>query len=272
MFDFAGRHVFVVGGTSGINLGIARGFARAGATVGVASRSQDKVDAAVETLTDAGPPAAGFAADVRDAERFGTALDDYAQGRAPIDVLVVGQAGNFPAPVTRMSPRGFEAVVDIDLNGSFNVVHAAHRHLRDSDASIVMISAPQAFVPMALQAHVCAAKAGVDMLTRVLALEWGARGVRVNGIVPGPIADTEGMRRLAPTPEMLERARASVPLGRLGTVDDIAHCALFLASPFASYVSGAIVPVDGGWSLGGAAELSRDLASAFERAARREKD
>lgn len=96
------------------------------------------------------------------------------------------------------------------------------------------------------QVHACAAKAGIDMMTRVLAMEWGEDGVRVNAIAPGPIADTEGMRRLAPSPEALANAVASVPLQRMGTLEDIAHMALFLSSPQAGYVTGAVIPVDGG--------------------------
>jgi NAD(P)-dependent dehydrogenase (short-subunit alcohol dehydrogenase family) len=97
------------------------------------------------------------------------------------------------------------------------------------------------------------------MLTRVLAMEWGAEGVRVNSIVPGPIGGTEGIRRLAPTPEAVQRMTDSVPLQRMGRVDEIGDMALFLASPFASYVTGAIIPVDGGSSLGG----GRDFSSVF---------
>jgi NAD(P)-dependent dehydrogenase (short-subunit alcohol dehydrogenase family) len=104
---------------------------------------------------------------------------------------------------------------------------------------------------MALQSHVCAAKAGVDLLTRSLALEWGPAGVRVNAIVPGPIRDTEGMARLAPTPELQARVDRSVPLRRQGTAAEIGRAAMFLASDAGAYVSGVLLPVDGGWLAGG---------------------
>ena len=103
----------------------------------------------------------------------------------------------------------------------------------------------------------------VDMLTRTLAMEWGEDGIRVNSIVPGPIEDTEGMKRLAPTPELLEAVTESVPLSRLGTASDIGKAAKFLASPFADYVTGAVIPVDGGWSLGGSSQLMDALAKDF---------
>ena len=115
-----------------------------------------------------------------------------------LDILVSGAAGNFPALANDMSPNGFKSVVDIDLLGSFHVLRSAFPYLTKPGASVINISAPQAFVPMPMQSHVCAAKAGVDMLTRTLALEWGPYGIRINSISPGPIADTEGMRRLAP--------------------------------------------------------------------------
>jgi NAD(P)-dependent dehydrogenase (short-subunit alcohol dehydrogenase family) len=104
---------------------------------------------------------------------------------------------------------------------------------------------------MPMQVHVCAAKAGVDQVTRTLAMEWGREGVRVNSVSPGPIEGTEGMERLAPTPEAKERSAKSVPLGRMGTVDDIADVCMFLASDAARYVSGVVLPVDGGWTAGG---------------------
>jgi len=110
------------------------------------------------------------------------------------------------------------------------------------------------------QAHVCAAKAGVDMLTRVLAMEWGPEGIRVNSIVPGPIGDTEGVLRLAPTAQAQARMAASVPLGRMGTTAEIADMALFLSSRHAQFVTGAVIPVDGGSSLAGGRDLSAALA------------
>lgn len=263
-FDFSQRAVFVMGGTSGINLGIAEAFVARGARVAVASRSEEKVAAAVEKLSRPGRPSAGFAADVRDEAALRQGLERIAGELGTIHVLVAGQAGNFPAPALGMSSNGFRAVVDIDLIGTFNLLRLAHPYLARPGACVINISAPQAFVPMELQAHVCAAKAGVDMLTRVLAMEWGRDGIRVNSIAPGPIEGTEGMRRLAPTPEALDRARRSVPLGRLGTPGDIANCALFLASPLGAYINGAIIPVDGGQALNGAAMLSADLRKMFE--------
>jgi NAD(P)-dependent dehydrogenase (short-subunit alcohol dehydrogenase family) len=249
--SFSGKRVFVFGGTSGINLGIALRFAAGGALVGVASRSQAKVDAAVARLSAHGNAALGFVADVRQPQAVADALAGFSARHGGIDVLVSGAAGNFPAAAATLSPNGFKTVVDIDLLGTFHVMRAAYAHLAKPGASIISISAPQALTPMALQVHVCAAKAGVDMVTKVLAIEWGPEGIRVNSIVPGPIDGTEGMARLAPDEASRQAVIGSVPLRRMGTTDDVAELCLFLASDAARYVTGAVIPVDGGWSAAG---------------------
>jgi NAD(P)-dependent dehydrogenase (short-subunit alcohol dehydrogenase family) len=250
-FDLSGKNVFVFGGTSGINLGIAEAFVAAGARIGVASRSQDKVDAAVARLSrpDAPPTASAWMCASLSRGRCARVLRAE-QGK--IDVLVSGAAGNFPAAAASLSPNGFKSVVDIDLLGTFNVMRAAWAHLRKPGASVISISAPQAIVPMALQVHVCAAKAGVDMITKTLALEWGPEGVRINSVIPGPIDGTEGMARLAP--------RRVVQEGRHRRRSDASHgpasghcgCLPVLASDAARYITGAVLPVDGGWAIAGA--------------------
>ena len=248
--DFTDRHVVVFGGTSGINFGIADAFARQGARVTVASRKQENVDAAVEALGRRGGQVHGVVADVRDFDAVGAAFDQSVARFGLIDVLISGAAGNFLCEAKDMSSNGFKVVVDIDLVGTFHVLRQAHAHLRKPGAAVINITAPQSFVPMRYQAHASAAKAGVDQFTRVLALEWGGEGVRLNSISPGPIEGTEGFRKLmAPTPEASEYARTQVPLQRFGSLDDIANLALFLASPFAAYISGAVVPCDGGGAL-----------------------
>jgi NAD(P)-dependent dehydrogenase (short-subunit alcohol dehydrogenase family) len=258
-FDFTGRSVFIAGGTSGINLGIAEAFAEAGARVAVLSRSQQKVDDARRRLKSFGGVALGFVADVRNADATTAALEAAHDAFGPIDVLVSGAAGNFPAPALGMSANGFKAVVDIDLLGTFNVLRGAHAFLRKPGATVVNISAPQSVVAMPMQAHVCAAKAGVDMLTRVLAIEWGCDGIRVNAVIPGPIEDTEGMARLAPTEAAQQAVARSVPLGRFGTKQDVANLVMFLASPWAAYITGAVIPVDGGWSTNGLGGLAQAM-------------
>lgn len=248
----AGKTAFLTGGSSGICLGIAQAFAQHGARVALLGRSQDKLDTATALIQSEGGHAVGFAADVRDYPALEAAFHKAAEAfAAPIDLLVCGAAGNFPAPVNGMSPNGFKAVIDIDLLGTYNTCRAAYPHLRKPGASLISISANHAHQPYAMQAHVCAAKAGVDLLTRTIALEWAAEGIRANLITPGPIDDTEGMRRLAPTPEMRAAAIGSVPLGRMGTKQDIANAALFLSSDAAAFITGAEIVCDGGQRMTG---------------------
>lgn len=254
-FDFSKKSVFVAGGTSGINLGIARAFANSGAAVGVISRSQEKVDAAVNSLKNSASKTMGWSADVRNPGEVVEAANAFADAASGIDILVSGAAGNFLAAAKDLSPNGFKTVVDIDLLGSFNVIKAVYPRLNKPGAAIISISAPQAYVPIEMQVHACAAKAGVDQITRVLAKEWGPEGVRINSISPGPIAGTEGIERLTPKGrdmgDQADLTIQTVPLRRYGNIDDIASMAMFLSSDAATYVSGAVIPVDGGWGVTG---------------------
>lgn len=251
MIPYNEKTVFIAGGTTGINFGIAEAFVAAGARVFVVSRKRENVDNAIATLRQSGT-ASGTTCDVRNLEQVEAALSACVEEYGQIDVLVSGAAGNFPCYANALSSNGFRSVLEIDLLGTFHVMKAAFPHLRRPGASVINISAPQAFVPMEAQVHVCAAKAGVDMVTRVLAMEWGPHGVRINSVVPGPIDGTEGMSRLAPTPEIKESVAASVPMQRMGLPADVANACLAIASPMFAYVTGAIIPVDGGWALGGA--------------------
>ena len=247
----AGKNAIVTGGGSGINLAIARRFASHGAAVGLIGRTKEKLESAAEEIRKAGGTASGYPADVRDYDSLATAIKSARDTHGEIDLVVCGAAGNFPAPALGMSANGFKAVVDIDLLGTFNTCRAVFEHLKRPGASIINISATQAFIPMPLQAHVCAAKAGVDMLTKCLAIEWGVEGVRVNSIAPGAVDDTEGMSRLAPTPEIKKQLTRSIPLKRFATKDEIADLALFLSSDAAQFITGAVVVCDGGQSLAG---------------------
>lgn len=253
---YAGRHVFLTGGSSGITLRLAEAFGKAGAKISILARKQEKIDAALTLLRGQGTTAEGYSADVRDYAAIDGAMTKAVTAFGPLDVLVCGAAGNFPAPAMAMSSNGFKAVLDIDVLGTFNCCRAAFEKFRTPGACVINISAPQASVPYPMQSHVCAAKAGVDMLTRTLAMEWGGAGVRVNSISPGPIDETEGMSRLAGDAEARKKVETSVPMQRLGTKDDIANVALFLASEAASYITGSIYACDGGMQLMGGAFMT----------------
>ena len=244
-----GKVAFITGGGSGIGQTIAQRLAQHGAAVTLAGRRQEKLDAAASAIRDAGGAAATAAHDVRDYASLETALRTTRENSGEIDILLCAAAGNFPAPVTGMSANGFKAVIDIDLLGTFNTCRAAFEFLKKPGASVISISAAHARIPIANQAHVCAAKAGIELLMQTLALEWGPSGVRCNCITPGPTDDTEGMRRLAPSEEDRRRVLRNVPLGRFGTRDELADLALFLCSPAASYITGSVFNCDGGSSL-----------------------
>lgn len=249
---FKGKTVFVTGGGSGINLGVAKNFAALGANIAICGRTQEKLDAAAVELSALGAKVCPVAADVRD---FAALEAAFARSRAelgPMDVLVCGAAGNFLVPAEKLSPNGFKTVIDIDLIGSFNASRAAFEQLKETKGTIIYISAGMAYMPHAFQVHVGAAKAGIDMMMKNLALEWGRHGIRVNSIVPGPIEGTEGMKRLS-NPSVKDMFINAIPLRRMGTVDDIGQAAAFLASPLAAYVSGCVVVVDGGQNLPGSA-------------------
>jgi NAD(P)-dependent dehydrogenase (short-subunit alcohol dehydrogenase family) len=252
---YKGKTVFVTGGGSGINLGVAKNFAALGANIAICGRTQEKLDAAAEELRALGAKVCPVAADVRDITALQAA---FARSRAelgPMDVLVCGAAGNFVVPAEKLSANGFKTVIDIDLLGSFNACSAAFDQLKETKGTIIYISAGMAYMPHAFQVHVGAAKAGIDMMMRNLALEWGRHGIRVNSIVPGPIEGTEGVKRLS-SPDAKATLIAAVPMRRMGSVDDIGQTAVFLASELASYISGCVVVCDGGSNLAGSGRFN----------------
>ncbi len=239
------RVAFVTGGGTGITGGVARAFAEAGAAVALVSRNMDHLAPAAEAITHNGGKAIALAADVRQPEAVEKAIAATIEQFGKIDIVVNGAAGNFLCNAEQLSPNGFGTVVDIDLKGTFNVCRAAFEQLKEHRGQILNISATLHYLGTPMQLHVSAAKAGVDALTRNLAVEWGRYGIRVNAIAPGPIEDTEGMTRLVPEP-VKERLRKTVPLGRFGRIADIERAAVFICSDAASYINGSVLVVDGG--------------------------
>jgi NAD(P)-dependent dehydrogenase (short-subunit alcohol dehydrogenase family) len=261
---FQGKTVFVTGGGSGINLGVARCFAALGAHLAICGRTQDKLDAAAQELhalnAHAGAKVLPVAADVRDHAALSSALERTRDEIGPVDVMVCGAAGNFLCPAEELSPNGFKTVIEIDLLGAFHASRTAFEQLKATRGCLIYISAGQAFVPQAYQLHVAAAKAGIDIMMKNLAIEWGRHGIRANSIVPGPIEGTEGLKRLS-NPAFDAVNKKAVPLRSYGTPDDIGHAAVFLASPLARLVTGQVLGVDGGANLVGSALWNEQVES-----------
>ncbi|MBV9210365.1 MAG: SDR family oxidoreductase [Acidobacteria bacterium] len=241
----SGRVAFVTGGGTGITGGVARALAEHGARVALVSRRLEHLEPAAEKINSEGGEALAVAADVRQPEEVERAIRQTVERFGQLDILVNGAAGNFLCAPEELSPNGFGTVVDIDLKGTFNVCRAGFAELKKNGGSILNISATLHYVGTPYQLHVSAAKAGVDALTRNLAVEWGRHGIRVNAIAPGPIEDTEGMSRLVPE-QVKAKLKRRIPLGRFGRIRDVEQAAVFLCSDAASFINGAVLVVDGG--------------------------
>ncbi|MEJ7848942.1 MAG: SDR family oxidoreductase [Pyrinomonadaceae bacterium] len=245
-----GKIAFVTGGGTGITGGIARAFAEHGAKIAIMSRKEENLTAMKAVIEENGGECFTIAADVRDFDAVQNAIAKTVEQYGKIDIVINGAAGNFLCAADQLSPNGFGTVVDIDTKGTFNVCRASFEELQKSKGQILNISATLHYLATPMQIHVSAAKAGVDAITRNLSVEWGKHGIRVNGIAPGPIEDTEGMKRLLPE-ALKEKITRKIPLGRFGRIADIENAALFLASDAASYINGVTLVVDGGQWLQG---------------------
>ncbi|MGB8387030.1 SDR family oxidoreductase [Mycobacterium sp.] len=245
-----GKVTLVTGGATGLGLEVARVFGAHGARIAICSRKEPNLVAAVAALRAEGIDAIYGVCDVRRPDDVTATVEAVLHHFGRLDIVVNNAAGNFPAPISGLSANGFKAVVDIDLLGTFNVSKAAYEAwLREHGGAVVNISAATQYRGMALQAHVVSAKAGVDALTRACAIEWGADGVRVNVVAPGAMSGTEGVMRIAGD-DLQDMPQ--IPLQRAGSTTEVAQAVLFLASDAASYITGAIVVVDGGgWLTAG---------------------
>jgi NAD(P)-dependent dehydrogenase (short-subunit alcohol dehydrogenase family) len=248
----AGKVAFVTGGGTGIGAGISRSLAAHGADIVLASRRQAHTRPLAEEIEAMGRGALICTLDVRDRGACGASVDAALERFGHLDILVNNAAGNFLARTAELSERGWRAVVDIVLNGTFNMSQAAYAALRDAaDGSIVNITTTYVASGAPFMAHSGASKAGVMNLTRTLAVEWGGAGIRVNAVAPGLVEGTEGSKRLAESIGIVDDYLAQVPLGRLVQTSDVAAVVLFLCSPAASHVTGVEITVDGGASIGG---------------------
>ena len=256
---FNGQVALITGGATGIGFGIAELLGSLGAHVVVASRKQEHLDKAASALRDKGARVTVAAVDVREPDRVKAMVEQVHKETGRIDILVNNAAGNFYAPSETISPNAWKAVIDIDLNGTFFCSQAVFPVMKaQQEGRIISISMTLHYRGWPLMAHATAAKAGIDALTRTLALEWARHGIRVNAVGPGPIP-TEGVRKAFAPPggsgvpdvfavqrALEDYARKSIPLGRWGTPVDIANMVAYLASPAGEWITGSIFVVDGG--------------------------
>jgi 2,4-dienoyl-CoA reductase [(3E)-enoyl-CoA-producing], peroxisomal len=249
-----GRVALVTGGGTGIGFGIASALAGAGAAVVIASRKPEHLEPAVDQLRANGGKVSSAQVNVREPESVSRMVARVVQEHGRLDILVNNAAGNFYAPTATLSPNAWRAVVETDLYGTFYCSQAVYPVFKAQGAGrIISISMTLHYRGWPLMAHATAAKAGVDALTRTLALEWARDRITVNAVAPGPVP-TEGVKKAftplgGESPDLFgmeQYAAESIPLGRWGTPDDIGQMVTYLASPAGDWITGAIFVVDGG--------------------------
>ncbi|THX35383.1 short chain dehydrogenase [Aureobasidium pullulans] len=260
---FKDKVLFCTGGAGSICSAQTRALVHLGASAAIIGRNKEKTERMAAGIATARPGARVLAiagVDVRDPKALQDAADRTARELGGIDFVIAGAAGNFLAPMSQLSANAFKSVIDIDVLGSYNTVKATLPHLVKSAKSstvdattpsaggrIIFVSATIHYTGLPLQTHVSAAKAAVDALSNAVAIEYGPLGVTSNVIAPGPIGGTEGMERLAKSdPNSVAKSAKRVPLGRLGSVKDIADATVYLFSDAGNFVNGSTVVVDGG--------------------------
>jgi NAD(P)-dependent dehydrogenase (short-subunit alcohol dehydrogenase family) len=264
---FAGQVALVTGGGTGLGLEISRGLAALGARVVIASRDAAHHAALLGEARSRGWSVEAIALDVREAAAVERAAAELRERLGPLRILVNNAAGNFVCPAERLSARGWRAVLGIVLDGTFFCSrYFGAGMLRDGGGQILNVVATYAWTGMPGVVHSASAKAGVLALTRTLAVEWARHGVRVNAVAPGPFHSEGAAANLWPDERMRERIERAIPLGRLGTAEEVAGHCLYLLSPACAYVTGECFVVDGGLSLG------RNLWPEGERAQRAPRD
>ena len=255
----AGQVGIVTGGATGIGLGISSTLAELGMHVVLASRKPENLQPAVEAITAAGGKASAIAVDVRDQARVQAMAREVHETHGRIDLLVNNAAGNFYKKSEDLSENAWKSVIEIDLYGTFFCTQAVFPYMKaQGGGRVVSTSMTLHYRGWPLMAHATAAKAGVDALTKTLALEWAEHGIRINAIAPGPIP-TEGVRKAftpppgAPVPDLFSVdkamdafAKGAIPLKRWGTPEDIGQMVAYLASPAGDWITGAIFVIDGG--------------------------
>src|SRR5216684_9350866 len=250
------KRILITGGGTGLGKGMAHRFLELGAEVYICGRRQDVLNDTAKELAAQGPIHA-LPCDVRNVDAVETMIDAIWKD-GPLDILVNNAAGNFIARTEELSPRAFESVIGIVLMGTLHATMACGRRWLKSahPGTVLSISATYAPVGSAYVVPSAVSKAGVEALTRSLAVEWGNRGIRMNAIAPGPIPTRGAFSRVLPRPELEALALDRNPMHRFGTTEELANLAAFLISDGSSYINGEVIRMDGGEFLQGAGEFS----------------
>ncbi len=244
------KTVFVTGGASGIGAGIATSFARAGANIVIASRRKQLCeDFANKLSVEYNIKAIGKELDVRNSSQVNKVIGEAHTEMGGLNILINNAAGNFYFPSSRMRDKLWHAVLDIDLNGTFYCSRAIFKYLKEAGGGCILnTSMTLHYSGWMCMAHATAAKAGIDALTKTLALEWSQYKIRVNAVAPGPII-TEGVKKAFERGGDFEEFVDQIPLKRSGQPHEIGNLMVFMASDAASWMTGSIVVLDGGESL-----------------------
>ena len=264
MFDtkiLAERSVIVTGGGSGLGLAMAKKFAAHGAKVTIAGRTLDRLESAAVEIREAareGGDVHYLPTDVREPDEVDKLVAHAVERFGKVDSLVNNAAGNFLVTSEDLTPNGFDAVVRTVLHGSVYCTLAVGRHLleRKAPGSIVSVVTTYAWTGTGFALPSACAKAGVLAMTRSLAVEWGHVGIRLNAVAPGPIQTEGAWSRLMAFPEAEKNTIDRIPVGRLGTPDELANLVVFLLSNLCRYQTGDCITMDGGEWLAGAGEFS----------------
>jgi NAD(P)-dependent dehydrogenase (short-subunit alcohol dehydrogenase family) len=250
------KRVLITGGGTGLGKAMAHRFLQLGTEIHICGRREDVLEQTAAELSPHGPIHA-IPCDVRNLDAVEAMIDSIWQ-EGPLDILVNNAAGNFIARTEDLSPRAFDSVIGIVLMGTLHATMACGRRwLKENHAGTVLnISATYAPVGSAYVVPSAVSKAGVEALTRSLAVEWGNRGIRMNAIAPGPIPTQGAFSRVLPRPELETLALDRNPMHRFGTTEELANLAAFLVSDGSGYINGEVIRMDGGEFLQGAGEFS----------------
>jgi NAD(P)-dependent dehydrogenase (short-subunit alcohol dehydrogenase family) len=247
-FDLQGQVALVTGASKGLGYGIAKALAHAGAKVALAARDVAALEKLAEEIREEGCEAWPVPFDVRDPKQIGASVDQVIAHYGQLDILVNNAGLGFNHRAVDVTEADWDEMMDVNLKGLFFCCQAAGRHMLPRGyGRIINMSSQASVVGIRDHAVYCASKGGVNQLTRVLALEWSAQGVTVNAVAPTFIY-TPGTAERLDNPDYLQGVLARLPIGHVGTINDVAGAVIYLASPAAGMVTGHILLVDGGWT------------------------